>query len=279
MAEDPGPALQRIVLGEDLRELREAAGLTSDDAAAALGWYRAKVSKVETGSAKLTDPEIEKLVTAYRVEPDRAEQLRKLAKEARRQLPPSRVPDWAAKYVTLEASAADVKLFYSDFVPGSLQTRAYAKAILDASVIVSATDVEQMADDRAKRAARFGREDGPLVWAVLGEEALRRRVGGPEVLLGQLQQLKAMTMQPNFTLQVLPLAAGAHPALGMSFSILELGQQRRTIVYMETLTGSDYLPRSNHVRTYSLVFGRLQAEALNRDESRRLIDRLIEELE
>lgn len=277
MAEDPGPALQRIVLGEDLRELREAAGLSSDEAASALGWYRAKVSKVETGSAKLTDPEIEKLVTAYRVDPNRAEQLRRLAKEARRMLPPARVPDWAAKYVSLQRSAVDMKLFYPDFIP--IQTKDYARAVLEQSVIVSPADVELMADDRAARAEHLGRDNGPLVWLVVGEEALRRRIGGPTVLLGELTYLKTMTTKPNFTLQVLPTRSGAHPALGMSFSILELGQQRHTIVYTETLTGSDYLPRPNHVRIYSLAFGRLQSEALNRDDSQRLIDQVIDELE
>jgi transcriptional regulator with XRE-family HTH domain len=277
--DDPGPALQRIMLGEDLRELREAAGLTSDNAATALGWYRAKVSKVETGSAKLTDPEVEKLIEVYAIEDERAGQLRRLAKDARRRLPAARVPDWAAKYVTLQASAADIKFWFGDFVPGSFQTKDYAKVVLTASVIVSPADIDQMAEDREARAQRLASGKGPLVWIVLGEEALRRQVGGPGVLLGQLKYLRKISELTNITLQVLPLDSGAHPALGMSFTILELGQQRRTIVYMESLTGSDYLPRPNHVRVYSLVFGRLQADALNREDSRELLDGLIRELE
>ncbi|MCU1685402.1 MAG: binding protein with helix-turn-helix domain [Amycolatopsis sp.] len=277
--DDPGPALQRIMLGEDLRELREAAGLSSDDAAVALGWYRAKVSKVETGSAKLTDPEVEKLIETYAIGEDRANQLRRLAKDARRRLPATRVPDWAAKYVTLQATAADIKLWFGDFVPGSLQTKAYARAVLGASVIVSAADIEQMAEDREARAQRLASGKGPLVWIVLGEEALRRNVGTPGVLLEQLRYLRKIAELPNVTLQVLPLSAGAHPALGMSFTILELGQQQRTIVYMESLTGSDYLPKANQVRIYSLVFGRLQAAAHNREDSWTLLDDLIHELE
>ncbi|WP_410671279.1 helix-turn-helix domain-containing protein [Amycolatopsis sp. cmx-4-68] len=278
MEEDPGPALQRIMLGEDLRELRDAAGLTSDDAAEALGWYRAKVSKVETGSAKITDADVERLIEVYRIDQDRAEQLRRLARDARRRLPPARVPDFAAKYVTLEASAADIKLYFGDFIPALFQTKDYARALLEPSVIVSPADVDQMADDRAARARRLSSGKGPLVWLVLGEEALRRQVGGPAVLLEQLRQLRTMATLPNVTLQVLKLESGAHPAVGMSFTILELGQQRR-IVYMESLTGSDYLTRPPHVRIYSLVFGRLQAMALGREESRALLDDVIRELE
>ncbi len=266
------------MLGEDLRELRDAAGLTSDDAAEALGWYRAKVSKVETGSAKITDADVERLIEVYRIDQDRAEQLRRLARDARRRLPPARVPDFAAKYVTLEASAADIKLYFGDFIPALFQTKDYARALLEPSVIVSPADVDQMADDRAARARRLSSGKGPLVWLVLGEEALRRQVGGPAVLLEQLRQLRTMATLPNVTLQVLKLESGAHPAVGMSFTILELGQQRR-IVYMESLTGSDYLTRPPHVRIYSLVFGRLQAMALGREESRALLDDVIRELE
>jgi transcriptional regulator with XRE-family HTH domain len=108
MDDDPGPAVQRIVLGEELRELREAAGLSSDDAASALGWYRAKISKVETGAAKLADKDIARLIEVYGIPSDRQDQLRRLAKEAARRLQPARVPDFATKYVNLEGSAVDV---------------------------------------------------------------------------------------------------------------------------------------------------------------------------
>jgi hypothetical protein len=150
---------------------------------------------------------------------------------------------------------------------------------LNASVIVSPADVDQMADDRETRSKRLASGKGPLVWIVLGEEALRRKVGSTEVMLEQLRQLRIMAQLSNVTFQVLTLDAGAHPALGMTFTIMELGTPRRKVVYMESLTGSDYLPRPNHVRIYDLVFGRLQADALNREDSLDLLNRCIRELE
>jgi transcriptional regulator with XRE-family HTH domain len=276
MDNDPGPAVQRIVLGEELRELREAAGLSSDDAASALGWYRAKISKVETGAAKLTHSDVARLIEAYGIPSDRQDQLKRLAREAARRLQPARVPDFAAKYVNLEGSAVDVKTYHGDIVPGMLQTKDYATALLETSVIIPTAEIDQMAEDRVVRAERFASGIGPLLWVVLGEEALLRQVGGPDVIRGQLRRLKMMARLPNVTLQVMPLAKGAHAALGVSFTILELGSQRRSIVYLESLTSADYLPRPHHVRTYGLVFGRLQAAALSQEDSLAMLDRLID---
>ena len=274
--QDPGPVVQRIMLGGELRALREAAKISSEDAAAEFSWYRAKVSKVETGTVKLTAAELSALLTYYKADDATSERVQRLGEEARRKTSPARVPDWASKYVSLEASATEIKLFFGDFIPGMLQTRDYARALLSASVVVPPADVEQMATSREHRAERL-RSGAPLLWVVLGEEALRRTVGDPQVQRGQLLRLRELAELPNVTVQVMPLSGGAHAGLGMSFVLLDLGQSRT--VYIEGLTSSDYHVRPQHIQTYNLAFDRLRVASLGDRESLAIINTLIDELE
>jgi len=275
---DPGPVVQRIMLGRELRSLREAAKISSDDAAATLGWYRAKVSKVETGTVRLTAAELSALLKLYSADEATSERVRRLGDEARRKTTPARVPDWAKQYVSLEASASEIKLFFGDFIPGLLQTRDYARALLSTSVVVPPADVEQMAASRELRAERLSGDGAPLLWVVLGEEALLRTVGGRQVQRGQLVRLRELAALPNVTIQVMPLSSGAHAALGMSFALLDLGEGR-TVVYIEGLTGADYLVRSQHTQAYNLAFDRLRVASLSDRESLVIVDRLIQQLE
>jgi transcriptional regulator with XRE-family HTH domain len=274
--QDPGPIVQRIMLGGELRTLREAAKISTEAAATEFGWYRAKVSKVETGTVKLTATELSELLTFYQADDATSERVQRLGEEARRKTTPARVPDWAKQYVSLEASATEIKLFFGDFIPGLLQTRDYARAVLSTSVIVPPADVEQVATSREHRAERL-RSGAPLLWVVLGEEALRRTVGGHQVQRGQLLRLRELAELPNVTVQVMPLSGGAHAALGMSFILLDLGQSRT--VYIESLTSSDYLVRPQHIQAYSLAFDRLRVVSLGDRESLAIINTLIDELE
>jgi hypothetical protein len=274
--QDPGPVVQRIMLGRELRTLREAAKISTDAAAVTLGWYRAKVSKVETGTVRLTAAELSSLLTLYKADDAASERVQRLGEEARRKTTPARVPDWAKQYVSLEASATEIKLFFGDFIPGMLQTRDYARALLSTSVIVPPADVEQMAANREHRAERL-RSGTPLLWVVLGEEALRRTVGGGQVQRGQLLRLRELAELPNVTVQVMPLSGGAHAALGMSFVLLDFGHSRT--VYIEGLTSADYLVRPQHTQAYNLAFDRLRVASLGDRESLAIINTIIDELE
>jgi transcriptional regulator with XRE-family HTH domain len=264
------------MLGGELRVLREAAKISTEDVAAALRWYRAKVSKVETGTVRVTAVELSALLRLYHADDATSERVQRLGEEARRKTTPARVPDWAKQYLSLEASATEIKLFFADFIPVMLQTRDYARAVLSISVVVPPADVEQMAANREHRAERL-RSGAPLLWVVLGEEALRRTVGGPQVQRGQLIRLRELAELPNVTVQVMPLSGGAHAALGMSFTLLDLGHSRT--VYIEGLTSADYLVRPQHIQTYNLAFDRLRVASLSDRESLAIINTLIDELE
>jgi hypothetical protein len=133
-----------------------------------------------------------------------------------------------------------------------------------------------MATNREHRAERL-RSGAPLLWVVLGEEALRRTVGDPQIQRGQLLRLRELAELPNVTVQIMPLSGGAHTALGMTFILLDLGRSRT--VYIEGLTSADYLVRPQHIQTYTLAFDRLRVASLGDRESLTIINTLINELE
>lgn len=274
---DPGPVVQRMLLGAELREVREANKLSTADANKALGWYPGKLSKVEQGDLRVTDKDLATVLQVYAVPDDQATRLQQLATDSRRKLPPTRVPAWAAKYVALERAARELKIFYSDSVPGGVQTARYARAMLTASVVVSAAEVDRMAEERAQRAERLLSEDGPRVWLVIGEEALHREIGGPQVLREQLQQLMKLANRPNASVQVVPFDGGAHASHGVPFIIVNLTESRPGIIYVETLSGSDYLG-GEHVGIYNLAFDSLRGAALSPQRSAALIDQRLHQV-
>ncbi|MGH2385663.1 MAG: helix-turn-helix domain-containing protein [Candidatus Limnocylindria bacterium] len=259
---DPGPVVQRILLGAELREARESKGLSTAEATRQLGWYAGKLSKVEQGDKSVTEKDLTKAISVYGIEAERAGVLRTLAADARRKLPPARVPEWATKYVNLVAAAAEIKLFFPDSFPGTVQTVDYARAVLSRAVIVAPAEVERMAEERAKRVERLMRPDAARLWLIVGEEALHREIGGRAVLREQLEQVRSLAQAPNITFQVVPFDGGAHSCHGVSFTIISLAEGQPGIVYSEGLTGSDYLGRE-HVRVYNLAYDNLRAAALS----------------
>jgi transcriptional regulator with XRE-family HTH domain len=269
--------VQRILLGAELREAREGKGLSTAEATKLLGWYSGKVSKVEQGDKSVTDKELSTAISVFGIEAGRANVLTRLATEARRKLPPARVPEWATKYVNLIAAAAEIKLFFPDSFPGTVQTLNYARAVLASGVTVAPADVERMAEERAKRVGRLTRDDAARLWLIVGEEALHREVGGKAVLREQLEQVSTLAEAPNITVQLVPFDGGAHPCHGTAFTIISLIEGRPGIVYSEGLTGSDYLGRE-HVRVYNLAYDNLRAAALSPQATLDVLTRRIENL-
>lgn len=274
---DPGPVVQRILLGTDLRDAREAAGLSNAEASKALGWYTGKLSKIEQGDMKVNDKDLDQAVHVYKLPEDRVAALRHLATEARRKLPPTRVPDHAVKYVNLERAATELKIFNGDCFPGTVQTADYARAMLGRSVIVSPADVDRMAQDRAKRLERMKSPSAPRLWLVVGEEALYREIGGRAVLRAQLEQIWQLAELPHVCVQIVSFDGGAHSSHGATFTIVTLIEDRPGIVYVEGLTASDYLGRE-HVRIYDLAFETLRATTLSQQRTMEKISQRINEL-
>ena len=275
---DPGPIVQRILLGADLRDAREAAGLTTAAASKTLGFYTGKLSKIEQGDAKVLDKDLNKMAKAFGIDEERLASLKRLASESRRKLPPARVASWAVKYVNLLAAAQEVKIFSNGSFPGTVQTASYAHAMMSKTVTFSMAEVERMAEEREYRSDRYDSgTDLPRLCLVVGEEALYREIGGSAVLSEQLQKVRKLASLPNVTIQVLPFDVGAHPSHGVSFTIVNLFEGKPGIVYVGGLTGSDYLAQE-HTRAYNLAYEKLQVTALSESKTIELLDQRILEL-
>jgi len=265
--------VQRLLLGDELRNLREAAGMTAEAANLEVPkWYRGKLSKVEHGQLRATVDEVNRLLKVYNATGEDADRVRTLAADSRRKATPARVPDWAKQYVRLLNGASEIRFWFGEMVPGTLQTEEYAKAQLSASLSIPPVDVGPTARERRQRGDRLFGEDAPRVWIVLGEEALRRPIGGHTVLCGQLHRLRDLAARPHVSFRVVPIEAGAHPALGCPFTLIYVESTGTTVAYEETLADGDYI-KAPHA--YTLAFEHVSRVALSEDESLELLDRLI----
>jgi transcriptional regulator with XRE-family HTH domain len=281
-----GPTVLRIFLGGQLRKLREAAGITPDRAGYEIRASRSKISRVEHGRVSFKERDVADLLTLYGVT-DEAERRRmlNLAQHANSQGWWSRyddvMPDWFETYVGLEQATSLIRTYELQFVPGLFQTEDYARAV---TVLghrsASAEEIERRVSLRLQRQQVLTRPDAtPRVWAVIDESALRRPLGGREVMRAQLAHLVELAELPQVTLQVMPFDRGGHSAAGGSFSILRFAEpELPDIVYIEQLTGALYLDRLEEADHYREVMNSLSAEAETPAESARQLKILISEI-
>jgi hypothetical protein len=287
--DDPGPIVQRLIFGAQMAELREAAGLNVDQANTAIGkalaenkagrgWYRGKLGKVENGDLNLTDAELDVVFGLYGVSGPKSDEARLLAVEARRKLASARVPDHNRKYVWFERAADELWQYYASSVPGPLQTAEYALAQMSTSLVIPPVDMLTIAGDRVARGDRFLNDPARKLHVVLEEAAVRRPIGGPEVLAGQLDRLLAFAEAPNVDLRVVPQWSGGHAAVEYTFTLLYIARARARIVYVEGLTSADYLARPAHTQTYNLAFESAQRTALSTADTVDLLRKVRDEL-
>jgi transcriptional regulator with XRE-family HTH domain len=263
-----GPTVQRLVLGGHLRRLREEAGMTTERAALSIRGSHSKISRMEHGRVGFKERDIADLLTLYGVgSGDEREALLSLARGANTpgwwQGYSDILPHWVEPYFGLEAAAAFIREYELQFVPGLLQIEDYARAVIRLGNRPSEDEVDRRAQARMSRQEILDRENPPKVWAVLDEGALRRVIGGPEVMKQQLSHLIEMCDHPAVTLQILPFSAGAHRAMGGPFTILRYTEpDLRDVVFIEQLTSALYLDKQTEVDAYLQVIEEvcLQAE-------------------
>jgi transcriptional regulator with XRE-family HTH domain len=264
-----GPTVQRLVLGGHLRRLREEAGLTTERAALSIRGSHSKISRMEHGRVGFKERDIADLLTLYGVGPgDEREALLGLAREASTpgwwQAYSDILPHWVEPYFGLEAATVYIREYELQFVPGLLQIEEYARAVIRLGNLPSEDEVLRRAQARISRQEILDRDNPPKLWAVLDESALRRVIGGPDVMKAQLRHLIEMCDHPAVTLQILPFSAGAHRAMGGPFTILRYTEpDLRDVVYIEQLTSALYLDKQTEVDAYLEVIEEvcLQAEA------------------
>ncbi|WP_433180942.1 DUF5753 domain-containing protein [Actinoallomurus sp. CA-150999] len=175
--------------------------------------------------------------------------------------------------IAAESGARVVNGWHCQIVPGILQTDAYARAVIDATDVEGIVDADERIEIRRTRQELIIRQEDPLALQVILDEAvLRHHVGGPETMRNQLEHLGELSRLPNVKIQVLPYAAGAHPALTGDFVLLVFrASDDLGMVYLETATTGLVLQSEREVRRYSRTYGTLQAMALSPTESAALI--------
>jgi transcriptional regulator with XRE-family HTH domain len=271
-------------LGSQLRELREARGISREAAAEAIRASDSKISRMELGRVGFKERDVTDLLTLYGVvDEQKRGALLALAQEAN--IPGwwhrynDLLPSWFLSYLGLEAAAAVVRTYEVQFVPGLLQTRDYARAVIKLSdTDASAKEVERRVDLRMDRQRQFAASGASELWAVVDEAALRRPLGGPAVMRAQLECLVEATERPHVRLQVMPFGAGGHAAAGGGFVILRFREKDLPdIVYLEHLTSALYLYKREDVDRYVLAMGRLCVEAEPTSRTREILGEALRE--
>lgn len=270
-------------LAAELRRFRETAGLTWDLVAERMGWSPSKVYRIENDKVSVLLRDVGRLLDLYQVAGEHREAVLELARQARRKdwwhQYSGAIPQWFQFYVGLEAEASAMRCYECESVPGMLQTAEYALAILNSDPELSGDEIEQTLEVRMGRQRRLTGDNPLTLWFVLNEAVLRRPVGGQAVMRAQLAHLTEMAGLRNITVQVLPYAAGAHPAMLGAFSIIEFPEDAHPdVVYIEVQGGAVYLERAAELRRCSLIFDHLRAQALAPAESQAMIARVAKEL-
>jgi DNA-binding XRE family transcriptional regulator len=275
------PTVLRIILGRQLQTLREKAGLTHEQAADTIyasAWTLRRMEKAEVG-LKLNY--VKSLLQAYGItDPAEIDTFLQLAREANKpgwwHSYTDVLPAWFKVFPGLEQAADLIRGYEPHCVPGLLQTEDYARA-LTAAGYPNATG-EQTERRVALRMARqqiLTRSNPPHLWVVVDETVLRRLVGGPAVMRAQLGQLIDAVGRPNITLQVLPLAVGAHPAMYGMFHLLRFpAPELPDIAYVENLTSAVYLDKPADVAAYTEALDRLSAQASPADNTAAILRRI-----
>ncbi len=263
-----GPTVRRILLGTQLRRLREAQGITREDAGYRIRASESKISRMELGRVGFKERDIVDLLEMYGVE-DEAERgaLVTLAREANEpgwwHQYADVLPDWFQTFVGLEEAASVLRVYEVQFVPGLLQTPAYARAVITRGQPgAPAEEIERRVSMRITRQDLLTKPGGPRLWAVVDEAALRRPVGSREAFRSQLEHLIEVTQNPRVTLQVMPFRSGGHAAEAGAFTIMRFPEQDLPdVVYLEQLTSALYLDKREDVERYSEVMERLSVES------------------
>ncbi|MFG3714640.1 helix-turn-helix domain-containing protein [Micromonospora sp. NPDC047730] len=280
-----GPTVLRMLLGAQLRRLRESSGVTREGAGWEIRASESKISRMELGRVGFKERDVADLLTLYGVTaPEEREALLKLALDANSPGWWHRygdvLPSWFQSYLGLEAAAALIRSYEVQFVPGLLQTREYARAVvLLGHGTAAPAEIERRVALRMQRQRLLRRENPPLLWAVVDEAALRRPIGGPEVMRGQVAALIEATKSPHIRLQVIPFAAGGHAAAGGAFTILRFGDQDLPdIVYIEQLTSALYLDKRDDLDYYAVAMERLCVEAEPPERTPEILGRILDDL-
>ncbi|MFI8165868.1 helix-turn-helix domain-containing protein [Streptomyces sp. NPDC085931] len=283
---EPAPTLLKMLVGVQLAGFREDAGLAQDQAARAVGFSAAKLSRIESGKGRRppTENDVRALLQLYGTDDYEASVLLKLLQRAGepgwwQRYDKRLMPEWFDRLVGLQEAAATIRTFEIQYVPGLLQTPAYTKAVVERGLPnAPAAEVERRVELRRRRARLLTRDEAPQLWAIIDESVLLRVLGNPEIMREQLEHLVEMAERPNVTVQVVPLSvtnasAPAIPVTYLRFGGLDLPD----VVYLEHIKSANFLEDRDETEEYRIALDRLADEALKPRESMELLRQTMEQ--
>ena len=264
------PTVRSRRVGTELRRLREVAAVTTAQAAELLSCSPAKISRIENGIVSVRVVDLRLLLDRYGdQDQEHRAYLERLARESNKrgwwQDYGDTIPPYYADFIGLETDASYIKTWEATIVPGLLQTPDYARAVMLANpAMISPDKLDNLISIRHERQARLEQDTRVRLDAVVWEAALLTTVGSHEVRRGQLARLLELMGRPNISVQVLPLEAGDKANMSGAFVMFSFGSERSvSTVFVENLTGSQYLERDQELRDYTLVFDALRSAALS----------------
>ncbi|MFF0791789.1 helix-turn-helix domain-containing protein [Streptomyces spiralis] len=278
------PTVLRMVLGKRLRQLREQAGVSFEDAAQAIEVTPLTVRRIEKAEVGLRIPYVRELLRAYGVPAAEIDDFAAMAREANK---PGWwykfrdvLPEWFKAYVSLESEASVIRLYEPHYVPGLLQTPEYATALLRVGFPNESKEgLARRVDLRVRRQDLLAKPDAPVLWAILDETVLRRPVGGAEVMRSQLDRIVEALDLPKVRIQIMRFSVGAHPGAYGPFHHFRFGfSELPDVVYTENLAGSVYYDRPEDVVAYLEVLDRMSVQAEPVDRTREILAELRKEL-
>jgi transcriptional regulator with XRE-family HTH domain len=280
-----GPTVLRIQLGAQLRRLRESRGISREDAGWEIRASGSKISRMELGRVSFKERDVADLLTLYGVA-DQGQRagLLSLARQANTpgwwQQFGDILPPWFQSYLGLEAAASLIRTYEVQFVPGLLQTADYARAVIRLGHgAASPNELDRRIELRTARQQVLRRPDPPQLWAVIDEAVLRRPIGGPDVMQGQIEALIEASRQPNIRLQIIPFHAGGHAAAGGPFAILRFPDpELPDVVYVELLNSAVYLEKRDDVDEYAIAMEQVCIEAEPPNQTATILEKLLHEV-
>ncbi|WP_103885904.1 helix-turn-helix domain-containing protein [Actinacidiphila yanglinensis] len=280
-----GSIVRRMLLGAQLRRLRESQGISREDAGYSIRASESKISRMELGRVSFKERDVADLLTLYGVteETERLAMLG-LVREANAagwwHGYGEVMPTWFQTYVGLEESAALIRTFEVQFVHGLLQTEDYIRAVIRLGHPGAADSwVERRVGLRLERQKLLVSERAPHFVSVMDEGALRRAFGGPKVMRDQVGHLLEAAESSNVDVRILPFATGGHAAGGGAFTLLSFPESDLPdLVYLEQLTGALYVDKHDEVVEYTKAMDALDRIALDSAASRDWLRALEREL-
>ncbi|WP_329223033.1 helix-turn-helix domain-containing protein [Streptomyces sp. NBC_01485] len=277
---EPAPTLLKLLVGVQLAGIREDAGFAQDQAARAIGFSPAKLSRIEAGKGRKppVEADVRALLSLYETGEHEAAVLLKLLQQAGepgwwQRYDKRLMPEWFDRLVGLQEAAIAIRTFEIQYVPGLFQTSAYARAVVERG-LPSATprEVERRVELRTRRTDLLRRPDAPRVWAILDESVLLRVLGSREVMREQLAHLVELARLPHVTVQVVPLDVTHASAPAIPVTYLRFGgADLPDVVYLEQIRSATFLEDQDETEEYRVVLDRLADEALNPRESQALL--------